>query len=286
MEERYDASGYQWDDCDKMKELTEQGARFIVIRQRIEGDRPGELVGFAHFRFTVQGDVADTMAGEPILMLWDLHIVEEMQRKGLGKHILTVLELIARREKMKMISVPVQLYDNVTTDFIAKCKGFAPDTSLKSLVDFDAEMEGFDVYTKLLIAPAPRAAVTAMASTPVKASKKEVGSPIGVADIIDNPVSESREALGDDVEEDVSNLADVDLDEHVIIKDLKAMFVDTHKHEATEEICQQWLVEIRSAQASAATPPAAPTSADKPSTSVDDSNKENIPPKNNKTASL
>ena len=186
---------------------------------------------------------------------------------------------------MKMISVPVQLYDNVTTDFIGKCKGYAPDNSLKSLVDFDAEMEGFEVYTKLLVAPTPRASVAAVATTPVKASKKEVGSPIGVADIVDNPASEDDK----EEEEEVANLAD--LDEHGI-NALKARFVDKNKREATEEECQQWLVEIRSAQVSAATPsatatpPATPTSADKPSSCVDDSNKENIPPKIYKTASL
>jgi hypothetical protein len=32
MEERYDASGYGRDDDDKIKELTEKGARFLLVR--------------------------------------------------------------------------------------------------------------------------------------------------------------------------------------------------------------------------------------------------------------
>lgn len=51
MESVYDASGYGWDDGDKRRELTEPGGRFLLVREKT-----GELVGFCHFRFTVQGD--------------------------------------------------------------------------------------------------------------------------------------------------------------------------------------------------------------------------------------
>lgn len=34
MEDVYDASGYGWDDDDKMRELTEPGARFLLGTQR------------------------------------------------------------------------------------------------------------------------------------------------------------------------------------------------------------------------------------------------------------
>lgn len=55
MEERYDYSGYGWDDEDKFQTLTEQGARFLVIREWPEDDEAqGTMVGIAHFRFSVQ----------------------------------------------------------------------------------------------------------------------------------------------------------------------------------------------------------------------------------------
>ena len=59
MESLYDASGYGWDDDDKERELTEQGARFLIVRER----ESRALVGFCHFRFTVHGD------GESLLSL-------------------------------------------------------------------------------------------------------------------------------------------------------------------------------------------------------------------------
>ena len=110
MEPRYDASGYGWDDEDKERELTEKGARFLLIRDWPEDDKTkGDLVGFVHFRFTVQGEVIDKMAGEAQLYVYDIHLEDHSQRKGLGKHLMVVLELIARREKMSFISIPVML---------------------------------------------------------------------------------------------------------------------------------------------------------------------------------
>ena len=137
MEDVYDASGYGWDDDDKKGELTEDGARFLLL----QNDTTGELIGFVHFRFTVQGEIMDTMAGELSLHLWDIHILEEYQRKGLGKHILIILELIARQQKMAVLSVPIQFMDNRSISWITSIRGFAPDVKLRDMLKFDPEME-------------------------------------------------------------------------------------------------------------------------------------------------
>ena len=63
MEERYDASGYGWDDDDKNHMLGEDGARFLLVRERDGDNEQGKLVAFAHFRFSVQGEVAEQMCG-------------------------------------------------------------------------------------------------------------------------------------------------------------------------------------------------------------------------------
>ena len=290
MEERYDDSGYGWDDDDKRRELAEGGARFLVIRQRCEG-KLGDMVGFAHFRFTVQGDVADTMAGLPVLMLWDIHLIEELQRKGLGKHVLTVLELIARREQMKMITIPVQLNDEVASAWVSKCRGYTPDESLEELVGFDAETEGFHVYAKSLPAPVAKAAVVestaAVTTTPTKvpSSTKGVPSPGGISDLAEAEAEAGRSredafsftaeagrsredafsfTAEAEVDDDEGEVRINDLDEHDIINGLKVMFLEKNKREATEDECQQWLTEIRAAKAEVAQqmPPAPPSSVD------------------------
>lgn len=136
MEDRYDTSGYGWDDEDKERELTEGGARFLLIRS-VETE---ELIGFAHFRFTVQGEVLDQMIGEPCLYVMDLHMEEAFQRKGLGRHLLVLLELIARREQMTRVSFPVYLGDESTQAWVTKQRGYVVDDSFGSL-GFDPDME-------------------------------------------------------------------------------------------------------------------------------------------------
>lgn len=126
----------------------------------------------------------DQFLGDTALYVWDIHVDEKYQKKGLGKHLLTLLELIARRwdlkwlqyekklqiykwfikrstlifftdllinlcnnyniirEKMKMISIPVQLNDHSSIKWISRVgKGYAPDTSLLQLVGFNSGME-------------------------------------------------------------------------------------------------------------------------------------------------
>lgn len=147
----------------------------------------GELVGFLHFRFTVLGmnkirfciyldlpfplgEVIDSMVGQPCLHVYDIHLEDDIQRKGtvseiilhinefnfktflqhvgLGKHLLTVLEFIARREKMAMLSLAVQLNDEVAEKWVVNgLRGFKEDSSLTEH-GFDAEMEGFRLFSK------------------------------------------------------------------------------------------------------------------------------------------
>ena len=64
MEDIYDASGYGWEDDDKLHMLTEDGTRFLVVRERENDNKEGDLVAFVHFRFSVQGEVAQKMCGD------------------------------------------------------------------------------------------------------------------------------------------------------------------------------------------------------------------------------
>lgn len=159
MESRYDASGYGWDDEDKERELTEQGARFLLLRDKNDGDK---LIGYAHFRFTVQGEVIDEMAGDSCVHLVDIHLEDPYKRKGLGKHVMVLLELIARREKMSRVSVPVYLGDEEFKTWLLSQRGYAVDDSCAAF-GFDAEMEGFEVFAKVF-APAPAKATVASAA--------------------------------------------------------------------------------------------------------------------------
>jgi ribosomal protein S18 acetylase RimI-like enzyme len=273
MEGRYDMSGYGWDDEDKHMTLTENGARFLVIREWPEEDdaQEGNMVGIAHFRFSVTGEYMDTMAGEPSLILWDLHIDEDFQRRGLGKHVLTLLEFVAKREGMRYVSVPVMLKDDVSLAWVRKAGGgkYQPDTSLRSLIDFDPEMEGFEVFSKELVPPRPASAPVSAsvsapaadsadaAATPAKAKEAAKGSDLSPTSVFDlgalaaalpptAPAEAEQEAEAEEqeaeAEEEEAEAEEegVELPLEEAICKLQDLFFDRHQREPTREEVDQW----------------------------------------------
>jgi GNAT superfamily N-acetyltransferase len=124
MEEVYDSSGYGWDDMDKMDEFCDPASRFLVAKD--EEDKP---VAFVHFRFTLSGEIREEMAGDPTLLIFDLHVEPRVQRQGLGKHLMSILELISRQQKMTFLMAAVVNGADAASDFFNnKLKGFAADT--------------------------------------------------------------------------------------------------------------------------------------------------------------
>lgn len=265
MEDRYEESGYGWDDEDKKKEFTEEGTRFLIVRAKPEEDgTPGDLLGFVHFRFSVQGDVVDRMAGVPCTFVWDMHLDESIQRKGLGRHLVMLLELISRREKMQMVCFPVQLYDEDSVAFLTAVRGYAPDESLKDTIGFEPELEGFNVYAKSLapavrpaLTPAPVAAasVTASAESPVRETKAAPANVTSPQSVFDFPeIAAAIEATANDnveeegADEEGENDEDVDLntiDLHDAIHGLKVLYKEKHGHEPSDETVDQWLESLK-----------------------------------------
>lgn len=62
----------------------------------------------------------DEMLGESSLVVWDVIIDHASRRKGLGRHLLVLLELIARRTRMRFLSLPVMNGDDATRDWCVR----------------------------------------------------------------------------------------------------------------------------------------------------------------------
>eukprot|EP00605_Chrysophyceae_sp_TOSAG23-4_P002771 GSChrysophyteH1.ASY1.ANO1.3055.1 assembled CDS len=234
MEERYDASGYGWDDEDKMRELSEGGARFLVARWSDNADSldQGELCAIAHFRFSVQGDFLDKMEGDSCLIVWDIHVEHEHQRKGLGKHLLTILELVAKRENISRVYIPVQLEDDIAQDWVdSVClpKGYSEDPSLAA-IGFDSEMEGFLPFCKNMTAPPPKKD-TSKAAAPVTVFTGKDVSNQPQPEVVEEQEEEPLEA---EQPEDVAEK----------IKILKKMFSEKFGKEPTDEEFNEWVFRV------------------------------------------
>lgn len=240
MEERYDASGYGWDDTDKRNEMNEKGKRYLIVR-----NHQGDFLGFVHFRFTVTGEVIDIMAGETCLLISDIHLENSIQRRGIGKHLITILELIARKEQMSRISISVQDHDDVTLNWLTKVKGYSPDVTM-GLIGFDASTEGFDVYSKtfqVIIAPKPLQQsepsldniVKSLASISVKTNNENINNDSNILD------KQDSSKIQDDHTEDEETGC---IDEKDLIEQLKSLFYEKNGREANEEEIKQWMETI------------------------------------------
>jgi ribosomal protein S18 acetylase RimI-like enzyme len=194
MEEEYDNSGYGWDDYDKMDELNDQASRFLVVRER-ESKRP---VAFVSFKFTLQGEIQDRMVGDPALLVYDLQVEEACQRKGLGKHLMQMCELIARKQRMTHVMLGVTKCNEAAVAFITtKLKGFVRDDSLMASADDETD-DSLQTFNKVLDVKVLKAKedetkkvmeVQALARAIAKMS-----SPTSAADPVDAPSAKAAEA--------------------------------------------------------------------------------------------
>ena len=110
-----------WSSASKRAELMDDDARHIIVRSN---DGMGTPVGFAHFRFVIEG-------AYPVLYVYEVQLVADMQRRGLGKHIMQVMELVARKNGMKWIMLTV-LHTNVgAQEFYTKKLKYTVDETVR-----------------------------------------------------------------------------------------------------------------------------------------------------------
>eukprot|EP00906_Rhabdomonas_costata_P006309 RCo009253 len=79
-----------WTDRLKREEMFDITGRFIIA---FDGAEP---VGFTSFRF-------DMDFGRRVVYCYELHCVPRVQGKGLGKHLMVLLELVARKQNFSNI---------------------------------------------------------------------------------------------------------------------------------------------------------------------------------------
>lgn len=95
MQDKYMESSWPWKDSQKLEELTDEAAWYLVAKTP-EGDK----LGFSHFRF-------DMDYGDEVLYCYELQLENAAQRKGLGKFMMQILELIAFTNNMKKVVLTI-----------------------------------------------------------------------------------------------------------------------------------------------------------------------------------
>jgi ribosomal protein S18 acetylase RimI-like enzyme len=119
MQAIYDSvPGWHWNDTSKRSELTDSDTRFLLVRDCSSG----ALLAFASFRFVVDGDFE-------VLYLFELQLSKDVQRRGLGKHLMAVLECIARQQKCHRVTLTVLKANAPALDFYRRMRYVIDETS-------------------------------------------------------------------------------------------------------------------------------------------------------------
>ncbi|KAK3224578.1 hypothetical protein Dsin_004440 [Dipteronia sinensis] len=101
--------GCEWptEEKSKRREMVAPEARYLFVREVPIADGNGSvedkgpMVGFVHFRFTLEEEV-------PVVYVYELQLEPRVQGKGLGKFLMQLIELIARKNRMCAVMLTVQ----------------------------------------------------------------------------------------------------------------------------------------------------------------------------------
>jgi ribosomal protein S18 acetylase RimI-like enzyme len=115
METQYNAcQDWGWSDKKKMDELTHSNARFIVVMDEQQAESAMEdenkqwkekvPIAFAHIRFEVE-------CSHPVCYLYELQVNSNYQKRGIGKYLMQLTELIAWKFHLTKVVLTVFKYN-------------------------------------------------------------------------------------------------------------------------------------------------------------------------------
>merc|ERR1712110_726581 len=113
----------------KRKELCEDAAWFLIARER-ETEIP---VAFSHFRFDMDHD-------DDVLYCYEIQLEESVRRKGLGKFMMKVLELMMMKCDLLKIMLTVFKHNDVASKFFKEVLKYDIDETCP----YDSVYEQFD----------------------------------------------------------------------------------------------------------------------------------------------
>lgn len=102
MGEMYKKSSWGLNMKEKKEELIHEKARYLIVSSQEESVK--KLLAFAHFRFEEDDDDKPTAE---VLYLYEIQINALVQRNGLGKRMMDILEMIAMEYGMRKVMLTV-----------------------------------------------------------------------------------------------------------------------------------------------------------------------------------
>merc|ERR1711936_1234598 len=129
MKEMYVKSEWGWNEANKKAELME-GAAWYLLAREAETNKP---VAFSHFRFDMDHD-------DDVLYCYEIQLEESVRRKGLGKFMMKVLELMMMKADLLKIMLTVFKHNDVASKFFKEVLKYDIDETCP----YDTVYEQFD----------------------------------------------------------------------------------------------------------------------------------------------
>ncbi|KAJ8771921.1 hypothetical protein K2173_027098 [Erythroxylum novogranatense] len=108
------AFGPEWpmEEKAKRRDMVSSNAHYIFVRDGVcdSANEESPLVGFVHFRFTLEEEL-------PVLYVYEIQLESRVQGKGMGKFLMQLLELIAHKCRMSAVVLTVQKTNTAAMNF-------------------------------------------------------------------------------------------------------------------------------------------------------------------------
>jgi GNAT superfamily N-acetyltransferase len=136
MKDFYEQCEWGWNDKLKKEEMTDDRAWYLIARTP---EPESKAVAFSHFRF-------DMDYGDEVLYCYELQLEEDVRRKGLGKFMLQILELIGFSANMKKVILTVLKVNPEAKAFFTALKYTIDETSPEDNV---LEQYSYEILSKM-----------------------------------------------------------------------------------------------------------------------------------------
>ncbi|XP_021353304.1 N-alpha-acetyltransferase 40-like isoform X1 [Mizuhopecten yessoensis] len=159
MQKLYEESDWGWKDREKLEEMTEEKALYLIAL-----DSESKPVAFTHFRFDMEWD-------EELVYCYELQVIDEYRRKGIGKFLIQILELLAYKTEMVKVMLTTFKSNKIGETFFMKAMKYTLDeTSPEDPVWEETEYKYQILSKEIKPKPTSKTQEEAMQTSPVKAA--------------------------------------------------------------------------------------------------------------------
>ena len=125
---------FGWKEKEKREEMRSVAAWYLLARTE-----EGRAVAFAHFRYDMDYD-------DEVVYCYDIQVEVAFRRKGLGKFMMKILEMLCLKADMLKLMATIFKKDKAEVEFFKKALKFEMDET--SFVDTVHEQFAYEILSR------------------------------------------------------------------------------------------------------------------------------------------